>query len=148
MAHIVLFLIERSKSMEFVSFSFSTYVNMDKPDVVKPCLCVAHDDEKETHHALQLVFENNIQVIGDEVRFYHHGRIAVGNRGSGRVDELRMFVEERYPEIVAGKRFYMGSLVNDRQWNIDEPDVIKLLERLITYALIRDEYRDFVKTNR
>lgn len=31
--------------------------------------------------------------------------------------------------------------------NIDEPDVIKLLERLITYALIRDEYRDFVKTN-
>ena len=42
----------------------------------------------------------------------------------------------------------MGSLVNDRQWNIDEPDVIKLLERLITYALIRDEYRDFVKTNR
>ena len=82
------------------------------------------------------------------MRFYHHGRIAVGNRGSGRVDELRMFVEERYPEIVAGKRFYMGSLVNDRQWNIDEPDVIKLLERLITYALIRDEYRDFVKTNR
>lgn len=38
MAHIVLFLIERSKSMEFVSFSFSTYVNMDKPDGCKDLL--------------------------------------------------------------------------------------------------------------
>lgn len=39
----------------------------------------------------------------------------------------------------------MGSLVNDRDWNIDDSEVVKLIENLISYALIRDEYRAEVK---
>lgn len=86
-----------------------------------------------------------MQVLNDVVRFYHSGRIAVGNHGSGKVDELRMFVEERYPKIIDGKRFCMGTLKNDHLWNIDQPDVIEVIVNCITYALIRDEYRDYVK---
>ena len=33
------------------------------------------------------------------------------------------------------------SLINDHLWNLDEPDVMKLIENMIAYALIRDEYR-------
>lgn len=139
------FLIEYKGSTEFVSFAFSTYGRTDGKGTVKTCMSVAHDNEKETHHALQLVFDDNIHVLNDRVTFYHSGRIAVGNIGSGKIDELRMFVNERYPEIIDSKRFNLGMLVNDHLWNIDQPDVIELIVNCISYALIRDEYREYVK---
>ena len=139
------FLIKYKGNIEFISFAFSTYARTEKPGIVKTCLNIAHDDEKETHHALQLSFDDNIQVIDDKVTIYHSGRIAIGNKGSGKIDELRQFVAERYPKIIDGKRFNLGSLKNDHQWNIDQPDVTEVIVNLISYALIRDEYRDYIK---
>ena len=109
---------------------------------------VAHDDEKETHHALQLVVDDNVIAIGDKISFYHHGKIAVGRLGSGKIDELRMFVQERYPEIISEKKFFLGSLQNDRLWRLDDLEVIKLVENMISYAIVRDEYREYVKNNK
>lgn len=139
------FLIEYKGNTEFISFAFCTYGRSEKVGDIKTCMCVAHDNEKETHHALQLSFDDNVQVVNGVVNFYHSGRIAVGNKGSGKIDELRMFVAERYPKIIDGKRFNMGRLVNDHLWNIDQPDVIEVIVNCISYALIRDEYREYVK---
>ena len=139
------FLIDVNGSTEFVSLNITTYGRTEKPDKIKTCLAVAIDNEKDSHHALQLVFDDNVVVTGNRCDFYHHGRIAVGNRGSGKIDELRTFVEERYPQIIFGKRFFLGSLVNDRLWGMDDPEVIKLVVNLISYALVRDEYRGYAK---
>ena len=103
------------------------------------------NNQKFKLYALQLSFDDNIQVIDDKVTIYHSGRIAIGNKGSGKIDELRQFVAERYPKIIDGKRFNLGSLKNDHQWNIDQPDVTEVIVNLISYALIRDEYRDYIK---
>ncbi len=67
---------------------------------------------------------------------------------SGRDFQLRLFVEERNPEIISGSRFYMGSLINDRLWRLDDPEVIKIIVNMISYAMIRDEYREHVKSNK
>lgn len=139
------FLIEYKGSAEFISFAFSTYGRSEKVGDIKTCMCIAHDNEKETHHALQLSFDDNVKVKNEIVTFYHNGRIAVGNQGSGKVDELRMFIEERYPKIIDGKLFNMGTLKNDHLWNIDQSDVVEVIVNFISYALIRDEYRDYVK---
>jgi len=139
------FLIDYKGNTEFVSFSFSTYGRIEKESAVKTCICVAHDNERETHHALQLSVDDNVKVIDDTVTFYHSGRIAVGNKGSGKIDELREFIRESYPQIIDGNRFNLGTLRNNCLWNIDQPDVIQLLVNCITYALIRDEYREYVK---
>ena len=80
--------------------------------------------------------------------FYHSGRIAVGNKGSGKVAELMAFVESRYPKIIDGKRFNLGNLHYNRNWCLDDPEVTNLIENLITYALVRDEYRTYVKEQR
>ena len=48
-------------------------------------------------------------------------------------------------ELLNRKRFNLGSLKNDYQWNIDQPDVTEVIVNLISYALIRDEYRDYIK---
>ncbi len=139
------FLVETDGNTEIFSFGVTTYSTYANPDLVKTCLVVAHDDEKESHHALQLVVEDNVKVTGKTVHFYHHGRIAIGNLGSGKIDELRTFVSDKCPELISGKQFYLGSLVNDRLWRLDDPEVIKLVVNLIDYAIIRDEYREYVK---
>ena len=139
------FIIEANGSTEFVSVGFSTYTTSARPDDVKTVLCVAIDNEKESHHSLQLVLDDNVEYSGNKFRFFHHGRIAVSNKGSGRVDELREFVKARRPQLVYDKRFYLGTLTNDRNWDLDDIEVANLIENLISYALIRDEYRKEVK---
>ena len=139
------FIIEVNGSTEFVSIGFSTYTTSARPDDVKTVLCVAIDNEKESHHSLQLVLDDNVEYSRNKFRFFHHGRIAVSNKGSGRVDELREFVKARRPQLIYDKRFYLGTLTNDRNWDLDDAEVVNLIENLISYALIRDEYRKEVK---
>lgn len=142
------FLVKVGENVEFYSIGVTTYCKSTSPEKVKTCIAVAHDDEKESHHALQLVADDNLVVRGNTIDFYHHGKIAIGNLGSGKVDELRSFVADRYPQIISGNKFYLGSLTNDRLFRLNDPDVIRLIVNLISYAMIRDEYREFVKKNK
>lgn len=142
------FLVKIGDSTEIFSIGISTYCTWAKPEQVKTCISVAHDDEKESHHALQLVADDNVSVEGKCVKFYHSGRSAVGNIGSGKINELRMFVADRYPKIISGSRFYLGSITNDRLWSLDDPEVIEVIVNMISYAIVRDEYRTFVKENK
>ena len=141
------FLVKINENTEFFSIGVTTYCTSASSDKVKTCIVVAHDDEKKAHHALQLTVEDNVTVVGNKVNFYHHGRITVGRKGSRKVDELRMFVKERYPKIISGNHFFLGSLVNDRLWQLDDPDVIEIIENLISYSIVRDEYREYVKNH-
>ena len=139
------FIVDINGSTEIVSIGFSVYSTSAHPDDVKTSLNVAIDKEKESHHSLQLVLDDNVESVGNRFTFMHHGKIAVSNKGSGKVDELREFVRSRRPQLIYGNKFCLGSLVNDRDWNIDDSEVVKLIENLISYALIRDEYRAEVK---
>ena len=142
------FVVRIGENTEIFSVAVSTYSTYAKPDLVKTCISVAHDDEREAHHALQLVVDDNVLAEGNKIRFFHHGKIAIGNIGSGKVDELRMFVESRYPKLISGNKFYLGSLTNDRLWQLDDPEVIEVIVNMISYAIVRDEYREFVKKNK
>ena len=142
------FILKYKNSTEIVSIGFSKYVTYAKPDITKTAILVAIDNEEESHHALQYVVDDNLYIKDNAVMFYHHGRIGIGNKGSGKIDELRQFINEFYPEIVDGKRFNLGKLKNDHLWNLDEQDVMDFMENLISYALIRDEYRTYVKNNK
>ena len=139
------FIIDYKGSTEIVSIGFSPYGSFANPDVEKTAMVVAIDNDDNSHHALQLSIDDNLIQCGDTYTFYHHGRIAVGNLGSGKVSELMAFVAEQYPRIIEGKKFNLGSLEYTKNWNLDDFDVEKLIENVITYALIRDEFRTFVK---
>ena len=142
------FLVEVDGNTEFYSISITTYWKSgwdleEKPP--KTCICIAHDDEKTAHHALQLVVEDNAVAFDNIVKFYHNGRIAVGRIGSGKKSELMEIVSKRYPKIIQGGRYYLGSIKNDHLLRLDEPDVIDLVVNLISYSIVRDEFRDIVK---
>ena len=142
------FLVDINGNAEFFSIGLSTYhttARENKGLPAKTCICVAHDDEKTAHHSLQLVVEDNLVLSEDTVKFYHSGRIAVGRSGSGKVSELRDLVSKRYPSIIDGERYYLGELDNNHSFKINEPEIVNLITNLISYAIIRDEYREIVK---
>lgn len=139
------FLLNVNGNTEFVSIGLSTYITFAKPDIVKTSLNVAIDNEKTAHHSLQLVIDDNMDVIGEKCVFNHHGRIGISNIGSGRISELRSLVEQKYPQIIKGRQFHLGTLTHNKLWNITDEDIVNLIENLITYALLRDEYREYVK---
>lgn len=142
------FLINHSDNTDVVSIGMSWYNTSAHPEFERTTLNVAVDNEKVSHHALQLVLDENVEISGKTFSFYHHGRIAVGNQGSGKVTELRELIYKRRPQLISGKKFFLGNLVDDRLWSLDDEEVIKLVENLISYALIRDEYRAIVKTRK
>lgn len=140
------FLVDVKGNTAFVSFSISTYSNYSSPDIEKTALNVAIDNEESSHHALQLVMDENVEVYNDICDFHHSGRIAIGHMGSGKISELRTFVEKCCPQLIDGNEFYLGSLKNDKLWQLDDPEVIHLISNLISYSLIRDEYRKYKKS--
>ncbi len=135
------FIVNFKGNDEFVSLGISSYFTWAHQDIIKTALNVAIDDDEKSHHALQLSLDDNLIVEGDTCTFMHSGRIGVSNVGSGRIADLRELCLKEYPEIVDGKHFNLGTLTCDHLWNLDEPDTMKLIENLISYALIRDEYR-------
>ena len=58
------------------------------------------------------------------------------------------FVAPKYSEIIDGSKFNLGSLTYDSDWDLNNPEVEKLIENIISYALLRDEYRAYVKSNK
>lgn len=85
-------------------------------------------------------FEHNLKFM-PQLRLFHNGAITSGDKGALKVDGLRELVAEKYPEIIDGKNFYLGTLTHNRLWYLDDPEVIQVVENLISYALIRDDYR-------
>ncbi|MDO5558142.1 MAG: type I restriction enzyme HsdR N-terminal domain-containing protein [Oscillospiraceae bacterium] len=142
------FLIEYKGSAQIVSLGLSTYYTYACPDIIETVIAVAVDNADESHHSLELVADDNLICESNSVKFYHSGKISIGNIGSGKSDELRSFVDQQCPELIDGKRFYLGELKNDRLWHLSDDDVSKVVENLISYALVRDEYRWYVKGKR
>ena len=139
------FLIEKDGSTAFVSLAIEAWSSWSKPDIERTYLDVAIDDEKSAHLSLQLMLDDYMTVLGDKCSFYHSGRIAVGNIGSGKISELKELVYERYPKIIKNNRFYFGTLTHNKLWHLDDKNVIDFIKNIISYALIRDEYREIVK---
>ncbi len=142
------FLVKVDGNTELYSLSFNAYRDLDDErsgNRTNTILCVAHDDEKTSHHSLQLSIEQCAVANGKTIEFYHNGRITVGNLGSGKKSELKELVEKRYPKIVMGDKYYLGSITADHLLRLDEPDVINLIVNLISYSIVRDEFREIVK---
>ena len=130
------FLVEYNGNTNFVSISI-----LDYGDGSKTSIGLAIDTDKgTTHHSALIDIDNYCEIFGNKINFYHHGRTTKG-RQPLKVDGLRKLVSEKYPEIIYGKKFYLGTLTNNRLWYLDDPEVMKVVENLISYALIRDDYR-------
>ena len=136
------FIIEYKGNTQFMNLGFFDYGS-------STILTVSVDqDNHKLHNSLQYSIEQNLVKIGDSYHFYHSGRIAVGNIGSGKASELKELLKEEYPFIIQNGEIYLGSIQNDRLLYLDSPEVITLVENLLSYALVRDKYRKQVKSTK
>lgn len=131
------------QEMKLVSFGFSSYCTDNRPDQDKTALCVALHRQNGPHHSLQLVFENNVEARGTSCLFFHTGRLGVG-KGSAPIQGLRDLILERDKALLFGRRFYLGQLTGAKKQILymDDPEVVELIKNLVSYSIIRDEYRD------
>ena len=100
------------------------------------------------HNSLQYAIDSNLRNIGNQFSFIHNGRIAVGNVGSGKAAELKQYIASTYADIIRNGEIDLGIIHNDRLLYMDDIEIIKFVENLLSYALLRDEYREIVKQRR
>ena len=105
-------------------------------------------DNHRPHNALQYSVDKSIVRIGEAYHFYHNGRITVGKIGSGKSAELKELLENLYPVIIKNGKIELGTVHNKELLYMDTPEIMTLVENLLSYALIRDEYREICKRKR
>lgn len=129
------FLVEYQADAKFMNLGFFDYGS-------HTILTVSVDkDNNKPHNSLQYDV-NAIIRNGERYSFPHHGRIALGKKGSGKVSELKELIRNEAPELLVGGDIFLGALQNKKLLYLDDPDVTDLVERLLTYALIRDVFRE------
>ena len=131
------FLIRYKRQKIIVSFGFNCFGT-------STILCVGIEERAHSHHSLQLSMDKNLLCHGNRFQVTHSGRIGVGNIGSGKIEELRKGLEKCYPDILVDNKIVLGTLINDRLFYHDDAAVVTLMENLISYALVRDEYREYL----
>lgn len=137
------FLIKDPKgNNQIVSIGFNAYGNG------KTILCVAIDDFKKSHHALQLLFDKYMILNKGTMSFVHNGQIAIGHSGSGKAAELIKFINNKNYKLVSNDKIYLGKIDANKNIYLDSNDVSEFLFNIIEYALLRDEYRDIFKAKK
>ena len=133
------FIVRYKNTTKFMNLAFFDYGT-------STILTVSVDqDNHKPHNSLQYSIDSNLRNIANKYRFVHSGRIAVGNVGSGKASELKDHLAKTYPVILNDGEIDLGTLRNERLLYMDDPDVVKFVENLLSYALLRDEYREIVK---
>lgn len=134
------FLIEYQADTKFMNLAFFDYGS-------HTILTVSVDkDNNKPHNSLQY----NVNAIirnGERYSFPHNGRTAIGNKGSGKVSELKELIRNEAPELLVHGDIFLGTLHNQKLLYLDDADVTDFVENLLTYALIRDVFREMKSGN-
>ncbi|MBR2180191.1 MAG: hypothetical protein IJ862_07360 [Selenomonadaceae bacterium] len=110
------------------------------------CVSVQVGEEGKPHHSLQLAVDDYMTIKGRTCTFSHKGHIGLGAIGTGRNAILReKYVKTLYPSIINGDVYILGKLNKRKLWYLSDRSMAKFVENLISYAIVRDLYREDAK---
>lgn len=133
------FIINYKGNTKFINLAFFDYGT-------STILTVSTDQENnKPHNSLQYSIKSNLIKQGESYRFVHSGRIAVGNIGSGKAVDLKQKLSCQYPAIINDNTIDLGTINNNKLLYMDDPQIVRFVENLLSYALLRDEYREELK---
>ena len=110
-------------------------------------LNLAMDKYGKNHNAVEYNF-NQIGKMGDTFHFIHHGRLTCGKWGACKVNEFKEYLRTKAPFLLNNGKIDLGTLHNDRLICMNDTEMVNFIENLITYGLVRDEYRDLVEAKK
>ena len=122
-------------------------IGMNRYKKVRTLLCVVlKKKDTKPHHALQLSIDDYMKIDKKNCIFTHKGNIGLGTLGSGKNQVLlEKYVEPFYPKIIDGNHYFLGKLHSNILWHLNDRSVVKFVENLISYSIVRDMYRDDAK---
>jgi hypothetical protein len=128
---------------KIISLAFSSYYGAAEVQD-KTGLFVIIETKERIHSSLQIPMDakNTLKINGSMCSINHTGRITVGAIGSGKISDLRMLVLKKFPKIIDGQLFKLGTLPCERSLQLCDEEVRIFIENIISYALIRDDYRE------
>ena len=103
-------------------------------------------DNNKPHNSLQYDVSGIVK-NGQSYSFPHHGKIAIGKKGSGKVSELKELIRNEAPELLVNGDIFLGTLHNQKLLYLDDLDVTEFVEKILTYALVRDVFREIKLSN-
>ena len=110
------------------------------------CVSVQIGEEGKPHHSLQLAVDDYMTIKGRTCIFTHRGIIGLGALGSGKSAVLReKYVKPLYPSIMTENGYLLGKLNKKKLWYLSDRSMSKFVENLISYAIVRDLYREDAK---
>ena len=107
-------------------------------------LNLAFDKHGKNHNTVEYNF-NQIGKIGDAFHFIHHGRLTCGKWGACKVSDFKEYLRDKAPFLIKNDKIDLGTLHNDRLICMNDPEMVSFIENVLTYGLVRDEYRDLVE---
>ncbi len=144
----------------FFTNDFRSFLVKNRPD--KPIICIAltaMDTGKnspirtsiyvgvETTHSknssLQIQVEKSIRIVNGKVIIEHNGAITVGRLGASKKQDLIDFVYDRNPKLIKNGKVFLGSFELSEE--INSTNVKPFIENVISYALLRNEFREIKK---
>ncbi|WHZ02843.1 type I restriction enzyme HsdR N-terminal domain-containing protein [Neobacillus sp. YX16] len=112
--------------------------------ILEGYLIVAIDNDKYSHNSLQLYIQDFVQVHGDLMLINHNGRLTLGKSGMVKFEEIISFIEEKDSKLInQDRKVRLGLIDNSKQLNWEQEDVKEFFGRLIKYALVRDDFREY-----
>ena len=110
------------------------------------CVSVQIGEEGKPHHSLQLAVDDYMTIKGRTCTFVHRGSIGLGAIGMGKNAILReKYVRPLYPSIITENGYLLGKLNRKKLWYLSDRSMTKFIENLISYAIVRDMYREDAK---
>jgi hypothetical protein len=112
--------------------------------ILEGYLIVAIDNDKYSHNSLQLYIQDFVHVHGDHMMINHNGRLTLGKSCMVKFEEIISFIEERDSRLInQDRKVRLGLIDNSKQLHWEQEDVKEFFGRLIKYALVRDEFREY-----
>lgn len=110
-------------------------------------LVVAIDDFDKSHNSIQLNIDKYTKINGSKFTIWHDGTITVGKGGAAKREELINFVKANEPKLLnSDNTIQLGTFDTSKQITWAQNETKSFIEKLIRYALVRDEFRKYKKS--
>ncbi len=104
-------------------------------------LVVAIDDYNKRHNSLQLNLDKYIEVKGNKYKIWHDGTLTVGKNGAAKRKEVIEFIRKQAPFMIdSNDKIIFGTLDCSKEIHWDD-DTKKIINNLIVYSILRDDFR-------
>ena len=132
-----------SKPIVFIGLS-SMISGVNSP--IGTSLFVAIETNEHSHSSLQLRCDKYIEINDNIATIWHDATITIGKLGAAKRHELLDYISTKENKILIDNKILLGKIDFSKEMKSQQKETINLIENLIEYSMLRDEFRIIKKS--